>query len=108
MSLDIKKSCSFQILISLTTVVWPSTVMLCFGLMLHPPPIYQSRSQYCCSIRVASSALVTTAAATNVWDKKKCWILQPIRGGGEGDTPLYRNLKLIAVLVLEKSYIQLL
>jgi hypothetical protein len=60
MSLDIKKSCSFQILISLTTVVRPGychlkvklqpstdvdVVMLCFGLMPHPPPIYQSRSQ---------------------------------------------------------------
>jgi len=54
MSQDIKKSCSFKILI-LTTVVQPGychfkscrqpsadVVMLCFGLMmLHPPPIHQ-------------------------------------------------------------------
>jgi len=44
MLLDIKISCSFQIL-----ELQPSTdvdvVMLCFGLMHHPPQIYQSRSQ---------------------------------------------------------------
>jgi len=56
MSLDIKKSCSFQIFISLTTVVQsrychlkkscsPDVVMVCFGLTRHPPPIYQSQRQ---------------------------------------------------------------
>jgi len=61
--------------------------MLCFGLMLHPPP------------SVASSALVTTAADTNMSDKKEMLdpIWQPqVRARGRG----YSNLKLIAVPVL--------
>jgi len=60
MSLDIKESCSFQLLMSLTTVVRPGycdlksevatlidvdIVKLCFVLMRHPPPIYQIWSQ---------------------------------------------------------------
>jgi len=70
MSLDIDKSCSFQILISLTTVVRPGDCHL-------KSEVAALNWCWCC--HVASSALVTTAADTNVSDKKKCWILQPIR-----------------------------
>lgn len=45
-------------------------VMSCFGLMRRPPPVAQSPGQKCSRFRVARSALVSTAAATNVSEKQ--------------------------------------
>ena len=53
------------------------------------------------SIGVASSALVPTAAATNVSESDSAaYLATSSQGGGGGDTPLYSNLKVIAVPVL--------
>jgi len=86
-----KWSCSPQLmlLMSCCVLVWSST--------LH---LSSNDEVSSVRVRVASFVLGTTAADTNMSDKKKCWILQHIwqprvRGGG-----LYSNLKVNAVAVL--------